>query len=45
VYVPQTTIAKVDQWIDQHINKIIPITGFNLSTVRGDTIIGIGSYR
>jgi protein involved in polysaccharide export with SLBB domain len=45
VYVPQTTIAKVDQWIDQHINKIIPITGFHLSKVRGDTIIGIGSYR
>jgi len=45
VYVPQTTIAKVDQWIDQHINKIIPDTGFNISRIRGDTIIGIGSYR
>ena len=45
VYVPQTTIAKVGQWIDQHINKIIPDTGFHLSKIRGDTIIGIGSYR
>lgn len=45
VYVPQTTIAKVDQWIDQHINRIIPDTGFHISRVRGDTIIGIGSYR
>jgi len=45
VYVPQTTIAKVDQWVDQHINKIIPDTGFHLSKIRGDTIIGIGSYR
>jgi len=24
VYVPQTNIAKVGQWVDQHINKIIP---------------------
>jgi protein involved in polysaccharide export with SLBB domain len=45
VYVPQTTIAKVNQWIDQHINKIIPDTGFNIRTTRGDTTIGIGSYR
>jgi polysaccharide export outer membrane protein len=24
VHVPQTTIAKVNQWIEQHINKILP---------------------
>jgi polysaccharide export outer membrane protein len=24
VYVPQTRITEVDQWIDQHINKMIP---------------------
>ncbi len=24
VYVPQTTIAKVDQWVDQHINNLLP---------------------
>ena len=45
VYVPQTTIAKVDQWIDQHINKIIPDTGFNFRRTMGDTTIGMGSYR
>jgi protein involved in polysaccharide export with SLBB domain len=45
VYVPRTTIAKVDQWIDQHINKIIPDTGFHFSRVTGNTIIGMGSYR
>ncbi len=45
VYVPQTSIAKLGQWIDQHINKIIPDTGFNISVRRGDTIIGMGSYR
>ena len=41
VYVPQTQIAKVNQWIDQHINKIIPQTGFMFSQRRGDTTIGI----
>jgi polysaccharide export outer membrane protein len=24
VFVPQTTIAKVGQWVDQHINRLIP---------------------
>jgi polysaccharide export outer membrane protein len=24
VYVPQNTIAKVNQWVDQHINRILP---------------------
>lgn len=45
VYVPQTTIAKVDQWIDQHINKIIPYTGFTFRRTMGNTTIGIGSVR
>jgi len=45
VYVPQTTIAKVNQWIDQHINKIIPDTGFHFSRTTGNTTLGMGSYR
>ena len=45
VYVPQTTIAKLDQWVDQHINKIIPDTGLHITHTRGDTTIGIGSFR
>jgi protein involved in polysaccharide export with SLBB domain len=45
VYVPQSTIAKVDQWVDQHINKIIPDTGFTFRRTMGNTTIGIGSYR
>ena len=45
VYVPQTTIAKLDQWVDQHINKIIPDTGFNFRRTMGNTTIGMGSYR
>jgi protein involved in polysaccharide export with SLBB domain len=42
VYVPRTQIVKVGQWIDQHINRIIPQTGFVIRRVRGDTIVGIG---
>ncbi len=45
VYVPRTTIAMVNQWVDQHINKIIPDTGFHFSRTMGDSTIGVGSYR
>ena len=45
VYVPRTKIAKVNQWIDQHINKIIPDTGMFFMRTKGRTTIGIGSYR
>jgi len=41
VYVPRTEIAKVNQWIDQYINKIIPQTGFTYFQRRGDSTIGI----
>jgi protein involved in polysaccharide export with SLBB domain len=42
VYVPQTTIAKINKWIDQHINRIIPI-GFNYTVRRGDTTLGLST--
>jgi len=45
VYVPRTEIAKVNQWVDQHINKIIPDTGFIFTRTVGKTTIGMGSYR
>lgn len=45
VHVPRTRIAKLNQWIDQHINKIIPDTGFFLRRTNGDTTVGMGSYR
>lgn len=41
VYVPRTTIAKVDQWIDQHINQLIPQSGFFFSRRSGRTTIGM----
>lgn len=43
VFVPQTTIVKVTQWIDQHINHIIPL-GFTLTRDRGDTTLGFSKY-
>jgi protein involved in polysaccharide export with SLBB domain len=45
VYVPQTRIAQVNQWIDQYVNKIIPDTGMFFRTARGRTEVGVGSYR
>jgi protein involved in polysaccharide export with SLBB domain len=35
VYVPRTAIVKVNQWIDQYINKIVPRTGLVLSYPMG----------
>jgi len=45
VYVPRTEIAKLGQWIDQHINKIIPDTGIIFTRTSGNTTVGVGSYR
>ena len=32
VYVPRTKIVKVDQWVDQHISRIIPATPVTVSS-------------
>jgi polysaccharide export outer membrane protein len=40
VYVPRTEIAKAGQWVDQHINRLIPQTGFFFTRVSGNTTIG-----
>ena len=40
VYVPRTEITKVGQWVDQHINKLIPQTGFFFTRVHGNTMYG-----
>ena len=41
VYVPRTTINKVNLWIDQYINQIIPKVGFTYLTPVGTGTIGI----
>ncbi len=40
VYVPQTRIAKIDRWVDQHISKMIPVLG-----VRYDVGNNFSVYR
>lgn len=46
VYVPQTTIANVNRWIDQHINKIIPQLGLIYSkSVGSDGTLTIDTSR
>lgn len=39
VYVPRTEIAKAGQWVDQHINSLIPKTGFIFSRATGGNTI------
>jgi len=41
VYVPRTTIVKVNQWIDQYINKIVPRTGLTVSYPMGAGTIAL----
>jgi polysaccharide export outer membrane protein len=42
VYVPRTTISRVDLWIDQHINQIIPKVGFTyLAPLGSGATIGV----
>jgi len=43
VYVPRTKITRAGQWVDQHINKILPEIGLYLTQTRGDTTIGYRS--
>ena len=42
VFVPQTTIVKYGQWIEQHVNKIIPDIGLDFSRTlkNGRTSVG-----
>ena len=40
IYVPQTRITEIGQWIDQHINNLIPKTGFVVLTTTGNSTIG-----
>ena len=44
VYVPRTTIAEVNQWVDQYINGLIP-NGFTYLVPVGDATIGITTRR
>ncbi len=41
IYVPKTSIAQVNTWIDQHINKIIPKLGVSASFPVNDATLGL----
>ena len=45
VYVPETKIVQADRWVDQHINKIVPVTGLFVTTTHGGTTAGYSSTR
>jgi polysaccharide export outer membrane protein len=45
VYVPRTKIVKINQWVDQYINKVIPDTGLFFRRTLGNSQYGMGSYR
>ena len=45
VYVPRTKIVEVNQWVDQHINKLIPDTRILFTRTLGNSTIGVGTYR
>jgi len=42
--VPRTRIVEVNQWVEQHIAKLIPKTGFTLETIKtmGDKSLRYG---
>ena len=44
VYVPRTKITKVGQWVDQHINSLMPETGFFFRRSYGRTTVGTSAY-
>jgi protein involved in polysaccharide export with SLBB domain len=41
VYVPRTTIVNVNQWVNQHINKVVPQFGFTYFRTMGDSTVGL----
>ena len=43
IFVPRTKIAKLDQWVDQYINRIIP--DFTFTRQLGNSSLGIETFR
>jgi len=40
IYVPQTRITEIGQWVDQHINNLLPKTGFVWLYYHDGTTVG-----
>lgn len=45
VYVPRTKIVNALQWVDQHINRIVPQFGFTYFYTSGNSQIGVDTSR
>ena len=45
VYVSQSKIVEINQWVDQHINRLIPQTGFFFTRNFDNTFLGIDTSR
>jgi protein involved in polysaccharide export with SLBB domain len=45
VYVPETKITKVNRWIDQHINQLLPTLGIIYQFPAGDATVTIDTTR
>lgn len=43
VYVPQSGISKLNQWVDQHINRVVPQFGLMYNRPVGNGSVGVGS--
>ncbi len=42
VFVPQSGISSLNQWVDQYINRLMPATYLRVQTKHGNTIYGYG---
>lgn len=45
VYVPQTTIAGINQWIDQHITQLVTLAGFRYTKMGRSYSYGVDTSR
>jgi len=45
VYVPRTSIVNVNDWVDQHINRIVPQFGLTIYQTSGNSRFGLDTSR
>lgn len=45
VYVSRSRIADANQWVDQHINRLLPRVGFTVFNTQGNTTIGVDTSQ
>jgi len=45
VYVPRTTIVDVNDWVEQHINRIVPQFGLTIYRTSNNSRYGLDTSR